>query len=163
VFISHLAHKITRFPKLGLIVTMQSSNQKLSALIIDDQEMMRSIVRTALKRLNINQVMEASGGNAAIELLRKAKHMPDFIFCDLYMENGGGTEFINAMRRDDFLKKLNIPVLMLTGEDDPMLLDVCRQVGAVTVLKKPCSVPQIAAAISKIVGYNVTVPLGSVS
>lgn len=138
---------------------MLHSNQKLIALVIDDQEEWRSIVRAALKRLDINQVMEASGGNAALELLRKTEQKPDFIFCDLYMENGGGTEFINAMRRDDFLKKLNIPVLMLTGEHNPLLIEVCHQVGAVTVLHKPCSLAQIAAAISTIVGYNVTVPL----
>jgi two-component system, chemotaxis family, chemotaxis protein CheY len=128
---------------------------RLTALVIDDQEMMRSIIRTALKRLNITQVLEAASGLAAIEILRNAKPIPDFIFCDLYMDHGGGTDFINRMRRDDFLKTLNIPILMLTGEDDPMMLDVCRQVGAAMVLKKPCSVPQIASALSKILGYNV--------
>lgn len=136
---------------------MQNSKHKLKVLIIDDQEEWRSIMRAALKRLDIIKVLEASSGNEALEFLRKSNLMPDFIFCDLYMENGGGIEFINAMRRCDFLKKTNIPVLMMTGENDPMLLDVCRQVGAVTVLQKPCSLVQIAVAISNIVGFSITV------
>jgi len=133
---------------------------KLVAMAIDDQAMMRSIIRNALKRLGIVEMLEAESGNAALELLRNSKIYPDFIFCDLYMDNGGGTEFINKMRRDDSLRNLNIPILMLTGEDDEMMLDVCRQVGAVTILRKPCSVPQIGAAISKIVGFDVMKAVG---
>ena len=132
-----------------------SNVDKLVAMVIDDQPMMRSIVRGAMKQLGITSVLEAHSGNAAIEILRNAKTPPDFIFCDLYMEDGGGTEFINKMRRDDQLKALGIPILMLTGEEDEMMLDVCRQVGAVTILHKPCSLPQIAAALSKILGFDI--------
>ncbi len=132
-----------------------SANNKLVAMVIDDQPMMRSIIRSAMKQLGIPQVLEAGSGNQALEMLRTTKTVPDFIFCDLYMNDGGGTEFINTMRRDDLLKKMSVPILMLTGEEDEMMLDVCRQVGAVTVLHKPCSLPQIAAALSKIVGFDV--------
>lgn len=132
-----------------------SANSKLVAMVIDDQPMMRSIIRSAMKQLGIPQVLEAGSGNQAIELLRTTKTVPDFIFCDLYMNDGGGTEFINTMRRDEQLKKMSVPILMLTGEEDEMMLDVCRQVGAVTVLHKPCSLPQIATALSKIVGFDV--------
>jgi two-component system, chemotaxis family, chemotaxis protein CheY len=132
-----------------------SNASNLVAMVIDDQPMMCSIVRGAMKQLGINQTLEANSGNAALDLLRTTKTPPDFIFCDLYMENGGGTEFINTMRRDEKLKTLGIPILMLTGEQDEMMLDVCRQVGAVTILHKPCALPQIAAAISKIVGFDV--------
>lgn len=132
-----------------------SANSKLIAMVIDDQPMMRSIIRSAMKQLGIDQTLEASSGNQALELLRNTKTPPDFIFCDLYMNDGGGTEFINTMRRDEQLKKLAVPILMLTGEEDEMMLDVCRQVGAVTVLHKPCSLPQIAAALSRILGFDV--------
>lgn len=132
-----------------------SANNKLVAMVIDDQPMMRSIIRSAMKQLGIPQVLEAGSGNQALEILRTTKTVPDFIFCDLYMNDGGGTEFINTMRRDDLLKKMSVPILMLTGEEDEMMLDVCRQVGAVTILHKPCSLPQIAAALSKIVGFDV--------
>ena len=132
-----------------------SANSKLVAMVIDDQPMMRSIIRGAMKQLGIAQTLEAASGNQALELLRNTKTPPDFIFCDLYMNDGGGTEFINTMRRDEQLKKLAVPILMLTGEEDEMMLDVCRQLGAVTVLHKPCSLPQIAAALSKIVGFDV--------
>ena len=132
-----------------------SANNKLVAMVIDDQPMMRSIIRSAMKQLGIPQVLEAGSGNQALEMLRTTKTVPDFIFCDLYMNDGGGTEFINTMRRDDLLKKMSVPILMLTGEEDEMMLDVCRQVGAVTILHKPCSLPQIAAALSKIVGFDV--------
>jgi CheY-like chemotaxis protein len=130
-------------------------SSKLIAMVIDDQPMMRSIIRSAMKQFHVTTIIEAASGNEALDILRTAQTLPHFIFCDLYMEDGQGTEFINTMRRDSYLKTLHIPIIVLTGEDDQLLHDVCRQVGAVTVLCKPCSLPQIAAAISKIVGYDV--------
>jgi CheY-like chemotaxis protein len=128
---------------------------KLVAMVIDDQPMMRSIVRGVLKRINIIDVIEAESGNGALEYLRAAETMPSFIICDLHMNDGQGSEFANAMRLDKQLRTHKIPIILLTGEEDEMVHDMCLQVGAVSILLKPCSLPQIATAVSKIVGYDV--------
>ncbi len=128
----------------------------LKALIIDDQHTMRTIIMSLLRKLDIADVIEAENGERAIELLLKQNPKPDFIICDLHMDKGGGIDFINAMRRKDELKSLQIPVILLTGENDPLLLDVGRQVGAAAILKKPCALPDLAKTIGSVVGFDLT-------
>lgn len=131
---------------------MKASN--LTTLIIDDQRCMRSVVRTLLRSIGIVKVEEADGVTKAVDLLNKMRVYPDFILCDLHMADGGGIDFINKMRRDEFLKTLHIPVIVLTGESDPMMLDVSRQVGAAAILSKPCSAEELGRTIASIVGFS---------
>jgi two-component system chemotaxis response regulator CheY len=130
------------------------SASDLKAFIIDDQKTMRSIVRGLLHQLGITDVTEAENGKSAFEMLKRAAAPPDFILCDLYMENGDGLEFINSLRRDETTKLQHIPVILLTGEHDKLLLEVSQQIGAVVVLYKPCGIKELASAISKVVGFN---------
>ncbi len=132
------------------------SATSLKALVIDDQHSMRSILLALLRKLNITQVKEAENGERAVEMLLKDSEKPDFILCDLYMDKGGGIDFINQIRRQDALKNLNIPVILLTGESDPMILNVGRQVGAAAILKKPCSLNELAKTIGGVVGFDLT-------
>ena len=136
---------------------LRSAND-LTALIIDDQSTMRSIVRGLLKKIGITNVEEADNGNNGIKLILEKETPPDFVLCDLYMEKGGGLDFLNHMRREEKLKNLHIPVILLTGEQDPLFLEVSRQVGAVGVLHKPCSIADIAEVVGKAVGFDLHVP-----
>lgn len=134
-----------------------SSVAELKATIIDDQRSMRSIIQMLLRQLGITHITEAENGGQALEqLARSSQDRPDFILCDLYMENGDGIAFINSLRRHEHLRDLLIPVILLTGETDPMILGVGEQVGAAAVLQKPCSAPELAKAISTAVGYNIS-------
>lgn len=129
---------------------------QLKAYVIDDQRSMRSIILGLLRRLNVTQITEAEGGAEALELLTKSRELPDFILCDLYMEHGGGIDFMNALRRDEKLRNFHIPVILLTGEDDPIILGVGQQVGAAAVLHKPCSLIDLAQTIGTAVGFTLT-------
>jgi CheY-like chemotaxis protein len=133
-----------------------SSASELKAYIIDDQRSMRSIIQMLLRQLGIKHITEAEDGAHALDLLISSQDRPDFILCDLYMENGDGIAFINSIRRHEQLRDLLIPVILLTGETDPMILGVGQQVGAAAILQKPCSAPALAKAISTAVGYTIT-------
>jgi two-component system, chemotaxis family, chemotaxis protein CheY len=127
---------------------------ELRALVIDDQRAMRSIVRSLLYQIGIKKVTEAESGKRALESLKTCKIQPDFILCDLNMENIDGIQFIKLLRHDNKLKSKNAPIIFLTGEDDPDRLDLSYQAGAVDVVLKPCSSKDLARAIGKAIGYT---------
>ena len=128
----------------------------IKAMVIDDQSTMRSILRDYLKKLSIADVVEAEDGKAAFDALVNAaarQAMPDVIICDLYMEGMDGLEFLKKLRNGSVIENNNIPVLILTGESDDLLMEVCMQLGAARVLHKPISVNDLGKEITRILGF----------
>jgi CheY-like chemotaxis protein len=127
----------------------------LRALIVDDQRSMRLILRGLLKQCGVEQVLEAANGARALEALEqlcRANQSPDFIICDLHMETMDGMELLNRIRRGKEKIDAHIPFLLLTGEQDPLMLEVVEQVGATTILPKPISAVDLASSIARAVG-----------
>ena len=127
----------------------------LSVLVIDDQKTMRMILRDLLRKIGIRQVMEASDGSEALSKLQSSTYgMPDVVICDLQMDGMDGLEFCNKLRlsKSEHLRK--IPVLILTGDQDPFLHDVSKQLGVTSVLTKPVSSSKLADHISEAVGFK---------
>lgn len=123
--------------------------ESLHILIVDDQVVMRRIIRQLLGQKNIKNIAEAESGEKALEYIRRhTAETPDVIICDLYMENMDGMEFAHQMWRDKSL----IPVIILTGEHDEFILDVTKQAGATKVMTKPVSAEELVLAIGEVVG-----------
>ncbi|QEX23398.1 hypothetical protein FRZ61_33360 [Hypericibacter adhaerens] len=131
--------------------------EALTTLIVDDQRSMRRIIRQLLGYINIRQTLEAQDGQQALDLL-KSPDTPwiDFIICDLVMEGMDGLEFLNRLRHDEVLRQRHIPVLILTAEHNPLLLDVVRQVGAADIAHKPISSPALRQKIEKLIGLKLS-------
>ena len=124
-------------------------------MVVDDQGTMRKILRALLNQIGITDVVEAEDGEVAIEHLRDGAFKdPDVIICDLHMEKVSGTEFCNLVRRDETIRDRAIPIIILTGDGDALLHDVSLQVGAVTVLTKPISAPELRHHIERAIGFT---------
>ena len=124
-------------------------------MIIDDHRAMRSIVRALLAKSGITSVSEAEDGDTALELLETYNvKLPSLIICDLHMERMDGMEFCNLLRRHKKKEIAHIPVLVLTGDSDRLVHEVAEQVGAVKVLTKPISAPDLADEIAKTIGFS---------
>ncbi|MCH9052038.1 MAG: response regulator [Proteobacteria bacterium] len=125
----------------------------ISVLVIDDQRAMRSIVRQLLSQIGIHDIHEARNGEEALKFLNQpSNENPDVIICDLYMDKMDGLEFCNQVRRD---KEHDIPIIILTGDSDALLHEVSKQVGAVAVLTKPVSAPELLVHIRTALGRAV--------
>ena len=135
-------------------------NANLKAMIIDDQESMRSIVRGLLHQIGIDNVIEAESGESALDLLIKPENAPDFIVCDLYMEKGDGLQFANSLRRHE--RARSVPIILLTGERDQMILDVTRQSGVAAILTKPCTAEQLSSAVSRAIGFELALAASAI-
>lgn len=129
-----------------------SDPSSIRVLIVDDQRAMRSIIRQLLSQVGIEDVEEAENGEVALELInRPTEDDPDVIICDLHMDKMDGMELLNKLRRDD---THTIPIIILTGDSDKLLHQVTEQIGAVAVLTKPVSAPELLAEIEKAVGFS---------
>lgn len=128
----------------------------LMVLVIDDQRTMRRIVRDLLKQIGITHVEEASNGKAALDFIDKGgTKTPDVVICDLHMDKMDGLEFCNKLRlsRQDDVRQ--IPVIVLTGDSDNLMLEVTAQIGVLAILSKPVSAPVLQDTISKAVGFSI--------
>ncbi len=99
-------------------------------LVVDDDDMVRRLVRTVLQADGY-EVLEASGGDQALELLERAE--PAVVVLDVRMP---GIDGVETCRRLDHER---VKVVMLTAGDDPGVEAECRRAGADAFLTKPFS------------------------
>ena len=116
---------------------------------------MRKIIRRLLRESGITNVAEAENGRVGLDHLANPQvENPDVILCDLHMDVMSGTEFIHKLRRHKGLSNPDVPVIVLTGEANDMVLEVAVQVGASTVLQKPLPPEELLSAIESAVGFQ---------
>ena len=116
---------------------------------------MRGIVRQLLKQVGISKVEEARNGRYALDQLTEVDaKLPDFVICDMHMDEMDGIEFCNKLRLSKIEKLRNIPIIMLTGESDKFIRAVSKQVGVGKILSKPVTAEELLDAISDAVGFT---------
>lgn len=148
-----VADKLVEKYKDGAALTMQVGDSGLHVMVVDDQEMVRGIVRKSLAKANLGKFYEARNGKEALELLRQPEVYPDVILCDLHMDVMGGDEFIRQLRADRTNRSCRKPVLILTAEKNERTLDGVRQLGATKVLAKPIAPDELVRQIMLARGY----------
>jgi len=99
-------------------------------LVVDDDDMIRRLVRTVLEADDY-EVVEARNGDIALELANQAH--PAVVLLDIMMP---GIDGVEVCRR---LDHKSVKVIILTARDDPTLEDACREAGADVFLTKPFS------------------------
>ncbi|OAN46609.1 hypothetical protein A6A04_05715 [Paramagnetospirillum marisnigri] len=139
--------------KDGAALSMLIGGSGMHILIIDDQEVMRSIIKKLLTKANPSQVSEANDGLKALDMLRSGECEPDIIICDLHMEHMGGIEFLRTLRSDKANVNSRKPVLILTSDKSEEAHEITRQVGASKVLTKPISADDLIRQINLVRGH----------
>ncbi len=131
-------------------------DSSIRVLVVDDQRTMREIIRRLLGQIGVHDVDGAEDGEQALEKLRNpTADKPDIVICDLHMEKMDGMDFCNHVRRNKNDAIRNIPVIILTGEQDTFVHDVTKQVGATTVLVKPVSAEDLKIQIEAAIGFTI--------
>jgi two-component system chemotaxis response regulator CheY len=111
-------------------------------LVIDDSLMVRKQVGAALRGLGYS-VVEAVDG---LDALEKLESSPDtrLIVCDVNMPRMNGIEFLERLSA----RGSGVPVVMLTTEGQPELIQRAKSLGAKGWLVKPFK-PEFLAATAK--------------
>jgi PAS domain S-box-containing protein len=84
-----------------------------TVLLVEDQDMVRKIAESMLKRIGF-EVLAASGGAKALELLRENPDQVCCVITDLTMPGMDGWETLAALRKI----RPQIPVVMVSGHDE---------------------------------------------
>jgi DNA-binding response OmpR family regulator len=103
-------------------------------LVVDDDEMIRRLIRAVLEADEF-EVAEARDGESALRLA--TDRQPAVVVLDIMMPGLDGVEV--CRRLDHGIAK----VVILTARDDVRLEEECRQAGADAFLTKPFSSNQL--------------------
>ncbi len=116
-------------------------------MIIDDSQMVRKQVARTLIAAGF-AVMEALDGVDALAQLATVKPSPSLIVLDVNMPNMGGIEFLQTLRGRDAFSTM--PVVMLTTEGQPRLMQEAKALGAKGWIVKPFRPEMLVAAVQKL-------------
>ena len=100
-------------------------------LILDDEKVVRQVLRAMLEGRGY-LTLEASEGGEALRLLTEAR--PDLILVDLTMPGMSGIEFVETLRKQ---VKMPVPFIILTGTDPLEIENLSEALGASSILQKP--------------------------
>jgi len=116
-------------------------------LVVDDEGMVRSVVRDILSSINY-KVLEAADGVSAIDVF-KAHHVDiDLVILDVVMPRMGG------MQAAEMIRSISpgVPIIFATGYDQDSVLDGIVDWDHFSVLCKPYRAKQISMEIRKLIG-----------
>ena len=121
---------------------MKLDTAKRKLLIIDDDEATRILIRGIFEGTNI-ELLEADGGEYAIELFKKYSHNLDLILLDIILPTFSGWELIKLFREVN----PEVPIIALSAMSSKELAMKCRISGFNSWLSKPFEIEEIKKLI----------------
>jgi len=116
-------------------------------LLMEDSEVIRTMVKTALERRGHAVLMAENG----LEGLRLAEaHLPDVVVTDIVMPEMNGFEATRALRKNPATSQ--IPIIMLTSKSTAADRFWGERQGAFRYLTKPVRFADLEAAIQSALG-----------
>lgn len=115
------------------------------ALVIDDNKQTTQALVQMLKIWDIS-ARPAYGPSAAMKILKEAT--PNIVFLDINMPGVDGFEVLTYLRREPRLA--DVPVIIVTSDDQPETIQRAIAGGAKTVILKPVMVSILEGALKKV-------------
>jgi len=117
-------------------------------LIVDDSSTVRQTVALALSNAGYDSI-EAGDGVDGLQRLEQNSGVA-LVICDVNMPKKNGIEMLLSMRAD--ARHAAVPVVMLTTEGNPDLMEQARRAGAKGWLVKPFKNESLVATVKKLAG-----------
>jgi two-component system, chemotaxis family, chemotaxis protein CheY len=117
-------------------------------LVVDDSATIRQQVRMALTQAGFD-VVEATDGEDGIAKIRGDCQIAAVI-CDINMPKKTGLELIEEVRAGG--ANSQVPIVMLTTEGQPAMVQRAKQAGAKGWIIKPFKPALLVAAVQKLTG-----------
>ena len=113
-------------------------------LIVDDNDMMRKLLRGILRGENYEVIGEARNGLIALDFLEK--HRPDIVFLDVMMPEMDGLETLQNIKQTN----PDIIVIMITGNPSKENVEESIQGGANGFIVKPFNSAKVIDTANKV-------------
>lgn len=118
-------------------------------LLVDDDDLLRDVVRRALTRLLPNPVFAFGNGNEAVEWAQANRPAVAVLDVDMSPMNGIAVAVALLERWPD------LPIVFLTGSADDHVHEEAATLRPVAILAKPVSVGNVADTIRSALGSAV--------
>ncbi|MEL6821789.1 MAG: diguanylate cyclase [Calditrichota bacterium] len=120
----------------------------MAILLVDDKADNRLLLKRILEKGEVGNVLTLSSAEKALDYLDNSQHDPlsepiDLILMDFQMPEINGIEACRIIQAYDYLK--DIPVIMVTANEDLHLLEEAFESGAVDFLQKPVNKIELLA------------------
>jgi CheY-like chemotaxis protein len=116
----------------------------ITALVIDDNPGTADSLCQLLSLLDI-EAQPSYGPRAALEYL--LRNTPNLVLLDLNMPGVQGMEVLGYLRREPRL--VDVPVIVVTAEEEHLVLQRALKNGATAVIIKPASIEELTAVLRK--------------
>lgn len=114
--------------------------KKASILVVDDEEMIRDLIRWIMEKRG-HEVTLAVDGGEGLKLVEKQDY--DMVFIDLKMPGMDGAELFSRIR----MRKPYLPVVIITGYPGSDMMTRASHLGAFAVIEKPFEESKLIRAV----------------
>lgn len=121
----------------------------MNVVVVDDQQSMRSLVRTGLQELGFREIKDCADGEAGLRALLTGGKV-HLVISDFNMPKLDGLGLLRAIRSHEPIRET--PFIMLTGRADKELVQRAVQFGVNNYLVKPFTVATLRAKIEAVFG-----------
>jgi CRP/FNR family cyclic AMP-dependent transcriptional regulator len=116
--------------------------------VVDDDEAVRTLVCKALKVKGYD-VIEATDGLKAADMLGNLPRVPDLMICDVMMPTIDGFSLARMVKSHTELRSM--PIIFLTAKTQPKDLTLGMSLGARHYIQKPFSLQDLLDRVEKTV------------
>lgn len=120
------------------------TKKRISIVIVDDNDMMRSILRSMLRGDVYEVIGEARNGVLAVEMAGRLK--PDIVCLDVIMPEKNGLDALCEIK----VARPETEVVMITSNADPETVQESIQNGASGFIIKPFNAARILDTLEKV-------------
>lgn len=122
-------------------------SEKNKILVVEDNDFVRMQIVRYLEEIGA-EIVELSDGNAAMDFMREQHHKGldvSLAIVDVRMEPVDGFDFIKSIRG----MNMETPVILVTGDNNPDLLELAGTWGVSAVMIKPVQKERLLKTVTK--------------
>ena len=128
-------------------------SNKSKILVVEDNDFVRTQIVRYLSEIDV-EIFEASEGNQAMDIMKQQHQKREDIslaIVDVRMEPVDGFDFIKSIRGKD----MDTPVILVTGDNNPDLLELAGTWGVSAVMIKPVQKERLVKTVVRTIeAYN---------
>lgn len=115
-------------------------------LVVDDSPSVRQQVSMSLSQAGY-EVVEAGDGTEGVTKIASDRAI-GLVICDINMPRMNGLEMIEMVKKEP--QNAALPIIVLTSEGQPALIDRAKKAGAKGWIVKPFKADLLVAAVKKL-------------
>ena len=112
---------------------------KLTILLVDDEQFIRQLVGRLLRDLGVKTVVVANDGVEALTKLSTSGGRIDLMILDLEMPNMNGFQVVQKVRSGEANVSAELPIIILTGHGQEDAVKAAVNLGVHGFMVKPMS------------------------